>query len=110
MEWDIPEAVDNHIYTFLLNFTPTSGKPNDSFTIKNEKIAFDKNSYLFSSKRLFPVSKYEVSLKTLRQDNGEVLSEVKKDFVYIPEDFKQYHSHLFKGDRFEFKNLYKDVS
>ena len=108
VEWEIPEAVDNHIYTFMINFKPTSGKTNDTFNIKDEKIAFDKNSYLFSSKRLFPMSKYKVSIKTLRQDNGEVLAEVKKDFIYIPDDFKKYHSHLFKGDKFEFKNLYKD--
>ena len=108
VEWEIPEGVDNHVYTFMLNFSPTSGKENDTFNIKDEKIAFDKNSYLFSSKRLFPMAKYNVVLKTLRQDNGELLAEVKKDFIYIPENFKKYHSHLFNGDRFEFKNLYKD--
>lgn len=108
VEWDIPEGVDNHIYTFMFNFSPTSGKENDTFTIKNERIAFDKSSYLFSSKRLFPMAKYNASMKTLRQDNGELLAEVKKDFIYIPENFKKYHSHLFNGDKFEFKNLYRD--
>ena len=108
VEWDIPEGVDNHIYTFMFNFSPTSGKENDTFTIKNERIAFDKSSYLFSSKRLFPMAKYNASMKTLRQDNGELLAEVKEDFIYIPDNFKKYHSHLFNGDKFEFKNLYRD--
>ena len=106
--WEIPVGVDNHIYTFMFNFTPTSGKADDTFNIKDEKIAFDKTSYLFSSKRLFPISKYNVVMKTLRQDNGELLAEVNKDFIYIPDYFKKYHSHLFNSGKFEFKNLYKD--
>ena len=108
IEWDIPEGVDNHIYTYLFNFSPTSGKPNDTFNIKDEKIAFDKKSYLFSSKRLFPMAKYNYSIKTMRQDNGEVLAEIEDKFQYIPEKFKKYHSHLFKDGKFNFKNLYKD--
>ena len=55
------------------------------------------------------MSKYKVSIKTLRQDNGEVLAEVKKDFIYIPDDFKKYHSHLFKGELQHVNNSTKSL-
>lgn len=102
MTWNIPKAVNNYRFAFLINVTPESG--NERFNIKNEQISFNKNKFEFPTNKLVPGNTYTFQILTYRSDKQEVVgkSEVGK-FKYIPPSFDDYHSHLFDPVTRKFK-------
>ena len=100
ISWDIPESITDHNFTFLLDFEPTHA--DDKFKILNEKIAFDKDSYMFSNKKLIPTNTYKISVKTLKyKPIQKIMGTIEKTFKYMPDNIEAYHSHLFKNGKFD---------
>ena len=101
ISWDIPDSVKDHNFTFLLDFEPTVN--NDKFKILNEKIAFDKNSYIFSNKKLIPRNKYKVTIKTLKyKPSMKVMDSTSIELDFTPDNIESYHSHLFSDGKFNY--------
>ena len=98
ISWDIPDSVKDHNFTFLLDFEPTVN--NDKFKILNEKIAFDKNSYIFSNKKLIPRNKYKVKIKTLKYKPSMKVMDSLIELDFTPDNIESYHSHLFTDGKF----------
>lgn len=101
ISWDIPDSVKDHNFTFLLDFEPTVN--NDKFKILNEKIAFDKDSYIFSNKKLIPKNKYNITIKTLKyKPSMKVMGSTSIELDFTPDNIDAYHSHLFTDGKFNY--------
>lgn len=94
MKWDTPDAVNNFRFAFLINILPVAEK--DRFSIKDEQISFEKETFDFPTNKLTPGNSYKIQVSTYRTDKREVVENSEEtNFRYVPPNFDDYHSHLF---------------
>ena len=102
--WKIPKSVNNYKYSFLLNLIPEN--EDETFKIVDEKLSFDKNSYMFSNKNLIPGNKYLLTVKTIGYEpKTQELGSIKLDYFYKPSGLEDYHIHLLKDGKFDTTKL-----
>lgn len=94
MSWKTPPAINNFRFAFLINVVANAS--NDKFSIKDEQISFEKESFDFPTNKLTPGNEYTVQVSTYRTDKREVVDNSEPVvFRYVPPNFDDYHSHLF---------------
>jgi len=104
INWKIPKTVTDYKYSYLLNLIPKN--KDETFKLVNEKISFDKDSYMFSNKNLITGNTYLISLKTIiYEPTTQELGKVEVEYFYKPSGMEDYHTHLFKDGKFDITKL-----
>ena len=105
VSWKIPKTITDYKYSYILNLKPKNKK--EAYKLVDEKISFDKDSYMFSNKNLIPGSTYLISLKTIRYDveDTQELGKVEVEYFYKPSGMEDYHTHLLKDGKFDTTKL-----
>ncbi len=112
LTWVKPSLPLTDRFTYVLNINPITKDKNDKlfendFKLKDEKIHFEKNEFIFPNNDMIPTNEYEIILQVYSYENSKLFEKadtlngkLNNIYKFSPDNINLYHKHIFKDGKF----------